>query len=240
MLRAQYRSFGRGDRINSWRARTPEEQQGRDGGREGDLKCWAPAVNSSCFCFRVINVPLNRARAWAPVSAAFNAISSPYWTGLGAAGGGLYFLPSPLNEVMRVLGRVAWGAGGRAEAGGTHPSPTGPVRSGRGEHVRLLPREPPGEPPAPSRLRTLLTCAAEAGERVPPPQRPSARSPLPPRAPLAPELDTFPLRSQTSPSPRPLTEQSFIKLFHALSGRGAPGDGGLFRPFVGAPQDRPA
>lgn len=63
--------------------------------------------------------------------------------------------------------------------------------------------------------------------------------PYPP-TPRAPKLDTFPLCSQTSPSPPPLTEQSFIKLFHALSGRGAPGNGSLFRPFVGAPQDRPA
>lgn len=42
-------------------------------------------------------------------------------------------------------------------------------------------------------------------------------SPLPPRPS---KLDTFPLCSQTSPSLRPLTEQSFIKLFHALSGGG--------------------
>lgn len=126
--RAQYQSFRRGDCMNSWCAQTggaAGKERGRDGGRDrgrGNLKCWAPAVNSSCFCFRVINVPLNRARAWAPVSAAFNAISSPDWTGLGAAGGGLYFLPSPVNEVMR-----AWGL----EAGhsrGDSPEPPKPRR----------------------------------------------------------------------------------------------------------------
>lgn len=98
----QYQSFRRGGSINSWCAQTggaAGKERGRDRGR-GNLKCWAPAANSSCFCFRVINVLLNRARAWAPVSAAFNAISSPGCTGLGAAGGGLYFLPSPVNEVM--------------------------------------------------------------------------------------------------------------------------------------------
>lgn len=126
--RVQYQSFRRGDCMNSWCAQTggaAGKERGRDGGRDrgrGNLKCWAPAVNSSCFCFRVINVPLNRARAWAPVSAAFNAISSPDWTGLGAAGGGLYFLPSPVNEVMR-----AWGL----EAGhsrGDSPEPPKPPR----------------------------------------------------------------------------------------------------------------
>lgn len=60
--------------------------------------------------------------------------------------------------------------------------------------------------------------------------------PLPP---WPPKLDTFPLCSQTSPSPHPLTEQSFIKLFHALSG-GGPWGLSLFRPFVEAPRDRPA
>lgn len=45
------------------------------------MKCWAPAASSSWFCFRVINVPLNSARPWAPVSLAFNAISQ-------AGGGG--------------------------------------------------------------------------------------------------------------------------------------------------------
>lgn len=120
--RAHSQSSRRGDCINSWCAQTggaAGNERGRDGGR-GNLKCWAPAVNSSCFCFRVINVPLNRARAWAPVSAAFNAISSPDWTGLGAAGGDLYFLPSPVNEVMR-----AWGL----EAGhsrGDSPEPPKP------------------------------------------------------------------------------------------------------------------
>lgn len=54
------------------------------------MKCWAPAASSSWFCFRVINVPLNSARPWAPVSLAFNAISQ--------ARGGLCFLPPPLQE----------------------------------------------------------------------------------------------------------------------------------------------
>lgn len=177
MLRAQYHSFGRGDRINSWRAHTPEEQQGRDGGREGDLKCWAPAVNSSCFCFRVINVPLNRARAWAPVSAAFNAISSPYWTGLGAAGGGLYFLPSPLNEVMGALGRAAWGAGGRGNPPEPHRS--GPVGGSTSACSRESPPESRPRPPASARFSLVLP---RQGSAYP---RPSA----PPPAPLShPEL----------------------------------------------------
>lgn len=97
---------------------------------------------------------------------------------------------------------------------------------------------PESHSPLPSLSAVFINFAAKAGD--PHAAIPWPGSPLPPRAPLMPELDTFPLHSQTSPSPGPLTEQSFIKLFHALSGRGAPGDGGLFRPFVGAPQDRPA
>lgn len=219
--------------MNSWCAQTggaAGKERGRDGGRDrgrGNLKCWAPAVNSSCFCFRVINVPLNRARAWAPVSAAFNAISSPDWTGLGAAGGGLYFLPSPVNEVMR-----AWGLEAGHSRGGLTRAPQAPMA--------CSPETPPESHSHFPTLPYLLILLPRQGILTLPPQRPLACSPLPPRAPLMSELDTFPLHSQTSPSPRPLTEQSFIKLFHALSGRGAPGDGGLFRPFVGAPQDRPA
>lgn len=45
-------------------------------------------------------------------------------------------------------------------------------------------------------------------------------SPFPLRTP---KLDTFPLCSQTSPSLGSLTEQSFINLFHALSGGGPKG-----------------
>lgn len=113
------------------------------------------------------------------------------------------------------------GAGGRAQPGGLTRAPQTPTAL----------QKPLQRATHPSHSATLINFAAKAGT----PTLPSQRSP-----PLMPELDTFPLHSQTSPSPRPLTEQSFIKLFHALSGRGAPGDGGLFRPFVGAPQDRPA
>lgn len=74
-----------------WRTCTPEEQQGR----EGNVKCWAPAASSSWFCFRVINVPLNSARPWAPVSLAFNAISQ--------AGGGPMLPATPITG-----GRGGW------------------------------------------------------------------------------------------------------------------------------------
>lgn len=92
----QYQSFKRGDCINSWCTQTggaAGKERGRDRGR-GNLKCWTPAVNSSCFCFRVINVPLNRARAWAPVSGAFNAISSLGWAGRGGGRFGFPAIPS--------------------------------------------------------------------------------------------------------------------------------------------------
>lgn len=147
--------------------------------------------------------------------------------GLGAVGGGLYFLPSPLNEVMQVWG---WRQG---TARRNLPEPWWKL-------ISLLPRNPSGELPAPSRFSILINFAAEAGDHHIPIPPPLCLLPSPTPSSPAPELDTFPLRSQTSPSRGPLTEQSFIKLFHALSGRGAPGEGGLFRPFVGAPQDRPA
>lgn len=168
------------------------------------MKCWAPAASSSWFCFRVINVPLNSARPWAPVSLAFNAISQ--------AGGGAALPATPIT-------------GGR---GGWSP-PAAPHSA--------MDKNPPR---ATSPCILIDAAVPETAAHRPRSRRPSFFSPLPARASRAPELDAFPLRSQTSPSPRPLTEQSFIKLFHALSGRGAPGDGGLFRPFVEAPQDRPA
>lgn len=130
-------------------------------------------MNSSCFCFRVINVPLNRARAWAPVSAAFNAISSPYWTGLGAAGGGLYFLPSPLNEVMRARGQAAWGAGGRVQPGGTHSSPK---LHQPGKHISLILRNSSRELPHLSTSPCLILLPRQE-TTIPPSHCPSACSP---------------------------------------------------------------
>lgn len=65
--------------AEGWRTRTLEEQPGR----EGNAKCWAPAANSSWFCFRVINVPLNSSLL------AFNAINQA---------GRLCFLPPSLQR----------------------------------------------------------------------------------------------------------------------------------------------
>lgn len=136
------------DCINSWWAQTggaAGKERGRHRGR-GNLKCWAPAVNSSCFCFRVINVALNRGRAWAPVSAAFNAISSPGWAG---SGGGRFGFPA----IPSKWGNVSMGAGGRAQPGGLTRAPRTPTAL----------QKPLQRATHPSHPATLINGAAKAG-----------------------------------------------------------------------------
>lgn len=72
------------------------------------------------------------------------------WAGLGAAGGGFYFLPSPVNEVMQARGLEQ----GTAE--GTHPSPPNPDS--------LLPRNLSREPLTPSHSAVFINFAARAGD----------------------------------------------------------------------------
>lgn len=126
-----------------------------------------------------MNVPLNRVRAWAPISAAFNAISSPYWTG---SGGGRFVFPAIPTTWGNAKGWAAVGGWNWRMGEPTRvPSPTS-----HGEHTSLHTRNPHRDPPGPSCSSVIINFATKAGDHYTPIPPPFCLLPTPtPRSPHA-------------------------------------------------------